>query len=68
MYPNVCSTPDHSTLMNSIKSPTRCASSCMWLSTSPVVPPSRPAALSRIVLRYTDVDSDPLMQIPEAWA
>ena len=51
MYPKVCRIPLHNTLMNNIRSPTRCASSCMWLSTSPVVAPSLPAALSRIVLR-----------------
>ena len=68
MYPTVCRIPDHKTLMNSIKSPTRCASSCMWFSTSPVVLPSRPAALRRIVLRYTAVPSAPLMQIPDACA
>ena len=65
MYPTVCRIPDHKTLMNSIKSPTRCASSCMWFSTSPVVLPSRPAALRRIVLRHRRPERA-LDAVPEA--
>ena len=68
MYPTVCKIPLHRTLMNSIRSPTLCASSCMWFKTSPVVDPSRPAALRRVVLRYTAVARAPLMQMPLAWA